>query len=92
MRASVLGLYCLPFFEKAVILFNARAFVIPTCKRPIDDSQSCAHIFEDALEPTVGVNGENHNHTEQENDILYEKFHEMFCMCIRSNSRYNKLH
>ena len=61
MCASILTCNCLRFVEKAVILFNTYTFVISTCKRPIDDSQSCAHIFEDALEPTVGVNDNNRN-------------------------------
>ena len=91
MHASVLTCYCPSFVDKAVILFNAHVFVIPTCEIPIDDSQSCAHIFEDALEPTVVVEDDNRNHAEQENDILYKYFCEMLFMCLRSNSRYNTL-
>ena len=74
-----------------MIFFNARAFVIPTCKSLIYDSQVCAHIFEDAIEPNVGANVDNRNHAEQENDILHEKFREMFCMCLCGNIRDYKL-
>ena len=91
MRASVLTNYCLHFFEKEVIFFNARALMIPTCKRPIYHSQGCVHIFEDTLEPAVGVNGKNRSHVKRENEILHEKFRKMFRMCLCSNSKYKKL-
>ena len=92
MCASVLTWDLLRFIEKTVILFNSHAFVIPTYKRPIDDYQGCTHIFEDDLEPTVIVNDKNQNHAKQENDILHEFFREMIRMCLRSNSRDNKMH
>ena len=48
------------------------------CKTPIYDSQGCAHIFKDTLEPTDRVNGNNRNHSKQNNNILHEMFCEMF--------------
>ena len=53
MRAYLLDFDCLCSVEKLVIIFNARAFLIPICKRLIDDTQEYAHIFKDILEPTV---------------------------------------
>ena len=88
MRDSVLTCYCLRFVEKAVIFINAYAFVTPTCKRSIYDTQGCENIFKDAVELTVGVENENHNHAEQENHILHEEFRDIFCMFFLSNSRY----
>ena len=74
-----------------MILFNAYDFVITTYKRPIDDSQGCAHIFEDTIEPTAGINNKICNHAKQENNIIHEKFLEMFRMRLRSYSRDNKM-
>ena len=74
-----------------MIISKAYDFVITMCKRPIYDSQGCAHIFEDTLEPNSGINDKIWNHAKQENDIIHEIFLEMFRMCLRSNSRDNKL-
>ena len=63
------------FFEKAVIFFNTRDFMIIACKKPIYYSQGCTHIFEYALKPTVRVNDKNHNHAEHGNGILHGFFH-----------------
>ena len=71
--------------------FNAHEFLIPTRKSLIDTPQGCAYIFEDVLEPTVSIDYNNRNHATQENDILHEKFHEMFLVCLRINSRDNIL-
>ena len=92
MSASILACNGLRFVEKAVILFNAHAFVVPNFKRPIDDPQGCTHIFEEPLEPTVKVDNDNQKHDKQESGILHENVPEMFHMCFCSNSRYNKLH
>ena len=91
MCASVLNWYCLSFVEKTVILFNTHDFVIPTWKRPIDDSQGWVNIFDDALETTVGVKDKNRNHAKQQNNIPHENFRDMFHMCLRSNHGDNKL-
>ena len=91
MSASILACNGLRFVEKAVILFNAHAFVVPNFKRPIDDPQGCTHIFEYTLETTSCVDNENHNHAGRENDIIHENFHKMFHMCFVSNSRDKKL-
>ena len=91
MSASILACNGLRFVEKAVILFNAHAFVVPNFKRPIDDPQGCAHIIEDSLEPNVGVNVKNSNQDEQDSYILHEPFRKMFCMCFHRNSRYKKV-
>ena len=87
MRAYILACSFLRFDEKSVIFFNAHAFLIPTRKRPINDTQGCVHIFEDVIELTVNVNGKNFNHAKKENDILHEKFCKIFRMCFRSTSR-----
>ena len=54
-------------------------------------SQNRDQIFEDALEPTVGVDDNNIKHAKLENYIIHEKFRKMFCLCFRINSRYYKL-
>ena len=56
MRASVFAYNFLRFVEKEVIFFKASVFVIPMCKRPIDDSHGNKNIFIDALKLTVGAN------------------------------------
>ena len=87
-----LGLWLPEFFlNKEVIFSNAYAFVITRRKRQLDDTQGCAHIFEDALEPNDGVNNDNRNHAKQENNIHHEIFHKLFRMCLYSDSRDEKL-
>ena len=78
MSDSILACNCVSFVEKVVILFNSCAFVILVYKKLIDYSQGCAHIFKDSLEPTARFNGDNFNHAKQDNNILHEKFCEMF--------------
>ena len=74
MCASILTFNFLRFFEKALMLFNNHVFVITTCKRLIDDPQGCAHIFKDAIEPTVGADDNNCNITNERTTFSMKDF------------------